>query len=81
MVLDQRVELVPGAADDADRYGRLLRFVDVGGIDAGLRLIEDGWAVARYDSRDGYGAHPREERYIAADLASEDLGCYQVDEP
>ncbi len=80
MVLDKRVELVPGAADDADRYGRLLRYVDVGGTDAGLRLIEEGWAVARYDSRDGYGAHPREERYIAADLASEDLGCYQADE-
>ena len=27
-------------------------------------------AVARYDSRDGYGRHPREDAYVAADAAS-----------
>lgn len=81
LVLDQDVTLVPGAGDDEDRYGRLLRYVDVGTDDAGLSLIEDGWAIARYDSRDGYGAHPREERYVAADLASPDLGCYPDNEP
>jgi endonuclease YncB( thermonuclease family) len=81
LVLDQDVTLVPGATDDEDRYGRLLRYVDVGAVDAGLSLIEDGWAIARYDSRDGYGAHPREERYVAADLASPDLGCYPDNEP
>lgn len=70
------VTLVPGAQDDADHYGRLLRYVDVGPLDAGLHLIEQGWAIARYDSRDGYGHHPREEQYVAADAASEDLGCY-----
>ena len=70
------VTLVAGATEDADRYGRLLRYVDVGAVDAGLELIEQGWAIARYDSRDGYGAHPREDRYVAADAASEDLGCY-----
>ena len=81
LVLDQDVTLVPGAADDEDRYGRLLRYVDVGAVDAGLSLIEDGWAIARYDSRDGYGAHPREEQYVAADLAAPDLGCYPDNEP
>jgi len=75
------VTLVPGAVEDADRYGRLLRYVDVGTIDAGLSLIQDGWAIARYDSRDGYGRHPREEVYVAADLAAPDLGCYPDDEP
>lgn len=76
MVDGQTVTLTAGARDDVDRYGRLLRYVDIGGIDAGLRLVEDGWAIARYDSRDGYGRHTREDAYVAADAASEDLGCY-----
>lgn len=61
--------------EDRDRYGRLLRYVDVGGVDAGLRQIRSGLAIARYDSRDGYGFHPREPRYIAADIATPDLRC------
>jgi endonuclease YncB( thermonuclease family) len=61
--------------DDRDRYGRLLRYVDVGTVDAGLRLIESGLAVARYDSRDGYDAHPREQQYVHADRASPDVTC------
>jgi endonuclease YncB( thermonuclease family) len=81
LVLGQPVTLVPGAATDVDRYGRLLRYVDVGATDAGLSLIADGWAIARYDSRDGYGAHPRESEYVAADLAAPDLGCYPDQEP
>jgi endonuclease YncB( thermonuclease family) len=81
LVLGEEVTLVPGATDDTDRYGRLLRYVDVGDVDAGLRLVEEGWALARYDSRDGSGRHRREEQYVAADLASADLGCYEVDEP
>ena len=81
LVLGRHVSLVPGATEDADRYGRLLRYVDVGSEDAGLSLIEDGWAIARYDSRDGYGRHPREDAYVSADLSTEDLGCYPDDEP
>jgi endonuclease YncB( thermonuclease family) len=61
--------------DDTDRYGRLLRYVDRGTTDAGLSMINEGLAIARYDSRDGYGAHPREERYIAADDATGDVTC------
>lgn len=56
--------------DDTDRYGRLLRYVVVDGTDVGLTLIERGLAIARYDSRDGYGPHPYEVAYIAADAAS-----------
>lgn len=56
--------------DDTDRYGRLLRYVVVEGTDVGLTLIERGVAIARYDSRDGYGPHPYEATYIAADAAS-----------
>jgi endonuclease YncB( thermonuclease family) len=71
LVLGERVRLTV-SDEDTDRYGRLLRYVDVGGRDAGLAQINAGLAVARYDSRDGYGYHPRENRYIAADKATPD---------
>ncbi len=61
--------------DDSDQYGRLLRFVDVNGTDAGLREITLGLAVARYDGRDGYGVHPRQDPYVAADAAAADFTC------
>lgn|GEM_PF-840299 len=67
MVLDQPVDLVPGAQDNRDRYGRILRYLDVQGVDAGLELIRGGFAIARYDSRDGYGRHLREDTYVGAD--------------
>ena len=66
----REIDLVPGARDDRDRYDRLLRYVDVDGTDAGLHLIEQGLAIARYDSRDGHGRHDREDAYVAADAAS-----------
>ncbi len=53
--------------EDTDRYGRLLRYVDVDATDVGLELLRDGLAEARYDSRDGYGRHPREADYVRAD--------------
>ena len=61
--------------EDRDQYGRLLRYVDRGSVDAGLKMIESGLAIARYDSRDGYGRHPREDRYVEADRKSPDVGC------
>jgi endonuclease YncB( thermonuclease family) len=69
LVLGKRVRLTM-SDEDTDRYGRLLRYVDVGGRDAGLAQINAGLAIARYDSRDGYGYHERENRYIAADKAT-----------
>lgn len=75
-------ELVAGQAvtlgesdEDRDQYDRLLRYVDIGAMDAGYRLIRDGLASARYDSRDGYGRHPREDAYVAADRRSGDFSC------
>ena len=74
LVLDKRVSL--GATDeDRDQYGRMLRYVDVDGTDSGLRLIKDGLSIARYDSRDGYGFHPRETKYVKADEASKAYVC------
>lgn len=76
LVLGRRVRLVR-PAEDRDAYGRMLRYVDVGKRDAGLVLLREEYAVARYDSRDGYGFHPREPRYIRADAGSPDRGCDQ----
>ena len=74
LVLGRQVRLTI-SDEDTDQYGRLLRYVDVGTTDAGLRLVKRGLASARYDSRDGYGYHPRERHYVAADAASDDVGC------
>lgn len=46
------------------RVNARLRYIDVGDIDAGLNQIRSGFAIARDDSRDGYGYHPREGLYI-----------------
>jgi endonuclease YncB( thermonuclease family) len=74
LVLGKQVRLTV-SDEDRDRYGRLLRYVDVGSMDAGLRLIRSGLAIARYDSRDGYGYHPRQPTYVRADRASRPVGC------
>lgn len=57
--------------DDVDQYGRLLRYIRVDGKDAGEHMITTGWAIARYDSRDGYGGHPLETSYVTLDAAHE----------
>lgn len=74
LVLDERVRLTM-SDESVDHYGRWLRYVDVGPVDAGLHQIEQGFAIARYDSRDGYGFHVREPAYIAADRASTGRSC------
>jgi micrococcal nuclease len=71
LVYGKAVVLTPGARDDVDKYGRLLRYVDLpDGTDTGLVQIAGGFAIARYDRRDGYGHHDREEQYIAADTGA-----------
>ena len=67
------ITLQPGARDDVDKYGRLLRYVEANGIDVNLAMITSGRAIARYDGRDGYGEHPRQDAYVAADKASPSL--------
>lgn len=71
---DSAVTLASGAATNQDQYGRLLRYVLAGNTDVGLAQIKSGYAVARFDSRDGYGAHAREAAYIEADRQSPDQG-------
>ena len=71
LVAGKAVVLTAGARDDVDKYGRLLRYVDLpDGTDTGLAQIEGGFAIARYDSRDGYGHHDREQQYVAADTGA-----------
>lgn len=74
LVLDKSVTVVVAGEDD--KYGRTIAYLDVDDKDAGKELLLDGWAIARYDSRDGYGPHPREIDYRVADLTATDLGCY-----
>lgn len=74
LVLNKQVRLTM-SDEDTDHYGRWLRYVNVGPVDAGLQQIRQGFAIARYDSRDGYGFHVREPRYIAADRGSKRVPC------
>lgn len=60
----------PDSVIDTDRYGRLLRYVDLDGADAGYAQLASGMAIARYDSQDGYDPHPREVEYRATDAAT-----------
>ncbi len=76
LVEGERVTLVR-SDEDRDRYGRLLRYVDAGPVDAGLRLLQGGLAIARYDSRDGYGFHPREPQYVREDRGAPDITCHE----
>ena len=70
LILNSDVLLVTGGTDNRDRYKRLLRYVDIGEIDVGLVLIQEGFAIARYDSRDGYPQNDRESEYVKADSES-----------
>jgi endonuclease YncB( thermonuclease family) len=70
-----RLGRVPTMADE-DRYGRLVRYVDTTeGIDVGAELLQAGLAIARYDSRDGYGEHPREAGYLDLERSSGVIDC------
>jgi endonuclease YncB( thermonuclease family) len=64
----------PASVQNRDRYGRLLRYVNRGTIDIGLRQIRAG-ADARYDGRDGYQWHPRQALYHGADRRNANYSC------
>lgn len=72
LAADDAVTLeLPAGQNDQDRHGRLIRYAtSPSGIDLGMLQLESGNAVARYDSRDGYPAHPREQDYHAAQRAT-----------
>ena len=69
------VVLTSGAVNERDAFDRLLRYISVANpnddpevegdemVDLGGYLLGGGLAIPRYDSTDGYGAHPQEEAY------------------
>lgn len=81
LVSGKEVFLVAGARDNVDRYDRLLRYVEVSGVDANLEMISSGHAIARYDSRDGYSRHAREDGYVAADATSSSTDACEAPSP
>ncbi len=74
LVEGRTVKLV-APVENKDQYGRLLRYVQLGKKDVGLKMIRSGMAIARYDSRDGYSKHPREKLYHRVDDATPDTAC------
>ncbi|MCO8126013.1 lamin tail domain-containing protein [Acidimicrobiia bacterium EGI L10123] len=69
LVAGQTVELVVDRTD-RDQYGRLLRHVEVAGVDVGAELVRSGHALAReYPPDTG-----RSEAYAAAQRSAEDDG-------
>jgi len=67
LVLNQKISLLEGGISNRDLYKRLLRYVEIVRVDAGLELIKKGLGIHRYDSTDGFPKHDREESYIAED--------------
>lgn len=69
LVADRAVELVVDRTD-RDQYGRLLRHVEVGGVDAGADLVRSGLALARDYPPDT----ARSDEYAAAQRTAEEAG-------
>lgn len=64
----------PKSVQNRDGYNRLLRYVNHGKVDIGIRQIAGG-SRARYDSRDGYDHHPRQGKYVKADRRNKNYRC------
>jgi micrococcal nuclease len=60
LVDGRAVELQKNPSEDRDKYGRLLRYIDLEGDDIGAQMIREGYAFS-YKAF----AHPRLEQYNA----------------
>lgn len=68
--------------ENRDHYGRLLRYVrNRNGKDLGTYPIKRGVAVARYDSRDGYGWHRLQAKYHRLDAKQRNVCGFDPTEP
>ena len=68
----------PASVQETDKYGRLLRYVEVSDHDVGYSQIREGLGIARYDATDGYDSHPRQAAYHASSRGtpSDNPLCY-----
>lgn len=73
LIEGKEVTLESGGTNDVDKYGRLLRYVNVNGKDVGTTMIEAGLAIARYDGIDGYEEHPKQNEYRKLDMTVPNL--------
>jgi micrococcal nuclease len=55
---------------DVDEHGRLLRYVEVAGVDTGAAMLEGGWAIARIDPPDT----SRSDAYVSLEAAARASG-------
>ncbi|MEM7813620.1 MAG: thermonuclease family protein [Candidatus Aenigmatarchaeota archaeon] len=69
LVLGKEVEL-EADAENADRYGRYLRYVFVNGTNVNLRMVEEGLAIARFSPKNT----KYKEEILAAEAAARQAG-------
>lgn len=72
----------PGQVEDHDTHGRSLAYVGTRAVsDVGYLLVRRGLAVPRYNSVDGYGAHPAERAYADAARKATRFTCKPTPQP
>lgn len=65
----QVVLTLPEGQNAVDKYDRLIRYASTeNGVDLGLLQLQEGHAVARFDSTDGYPWHPFQALYHSAQV-------------
>ena len=77
LVLNEEVELVKSISD-IDKYGRLLRFVYVGGLFVNEKMIRDGYARAYFYSSDAASCPGIQE--AESEAKGEELGIWNGQE-
>lgn len=77
MVANRHVTVTnPKEVVDRDRHGRSLAYIGTRRVeDAGYRLVRRGLARPRYNSTDGYDAHPAEHAYAEAARRAKRFSC------
>ena len=76
MIRGRRIFVDPTQVENRDKYGRLLAYIGTPSVnDVGHQLLRRGLAVPRYDSSDGYGAHPAEKAYRTAARRATTFTC------
>lgn len=62
LIFEKSVERIPQPIDNRDKYGRLLRYIELSGEDIGLQMLKEGFAE-NYP----WFPHPRIEEYKEAE--------------